>query len=76
MILYTVAAEHHAPDEMDFDLRESVIYAALAADNFGLFMRLGADALRVAPGCAAHIVITAMRHSPDACTHLKGLRLR
>jgi hypothetical protein len=45
MILCTVAAAHRAPGAMGFDLRDSLIYAALAAYNLGLFMWLSADAL-------------------------------
>ena len=45
MIICTVAAAHHAPGPMGFDLRDSLLYAALAAYNFGLLMWLSADAL-------------------------------
>jgi hypothetical protein len=45
IIVCTVAAAHHAPGAMGFDLRDSLIYAALSAYNFGLFMWLSADAL-------------------------------
>ena len=45
MIICTVAAAHHAPGPMGFDLRDSLVYAALAAYNFGLLMWLSADVL-------------------------------
>jgi hypothetical protein len=44
-ILCTDAAVHRAPGAMGFDLRDSLVYAALTAYNFGVYTWLSADAL-------------------------------
>lgn len=40
-----VAATHHAPGPLGFDLRDMLLYAVLAAYNIGLLMWLNADAI-------------------------------
>jgi hypothetical protein len=40
-----VAASHHAPGPLGFDLQDMLLYAVLAAYNTGLVMWLNADAI-------------------------------
>ncbi len=44
-ILCTDATVHHAPGAMGFDLRDSLVYAALTAYNFGVYTWLTSDTL-------------------------------
>ena len=45
IIICAVAALHHAPGPLGFDLRDMLLYAVLAACNTGLVMWLNADAI-------------------------------
>lgn len=45
IILCAVAASHHAPGPLKFDLRDMLLYAVLAAYNTGLVMWLNADVI-------------------------------
>jgi hypothetical protein len=68
MILCTDAAVHRAPGAMGFDLRDSLVYAALTACNFGVYTWLTSHALDRPAGCDARAAITAGRRSRGART--------